>query len=62
MIQLSQIMIESYQIENFPDLLAEVRKRGQEGQVLLEIDLKPEYGDTPRDWYNQVETAFSVKR
>lgn len=61
MIRLSQVMIENHEISSFSGLLDELRKRGQEGQVLLEIDLKPDYQDTPRNWRDRVEITFTSK-
>jgi len=57
-LQLSQIMIRHHEITSFADLLQVVRKYGQEGQIMFEYDLKPEYPDTPRDWEKQIEVAF----
>lgn len=57
---LSQIIIGYPQITNFEDFLDIVRKHGeQHGKVFLEMDLKPEYPDTPRNWAFLVEGAYT---
>lgn len=59
-IRLSQIMIEHSEVESFFDFLKVLSSRGQTGQAaLLEIDLKPEFADTPKNWETQIEAAFS---
>ena len=43
----------------FVDLLAAIRRRAEEGErYMLEVDLKPDYPDTPRNWEFLVEEAF----
>lgn len=59
-IQLSQIMIEHSEVESFFDFLKVLASRAKTGEAaLLELNLKPEYPDTPRDWEMQIEAAFS---
>ncbi len=61
MIRLSHILILHHEINSFAQLLGVVRRLGEEGEILLEFDLKPEYHDTPRDWQTKIEIAFTVK-
>ncbi len=57
---LSQIMIQHPEVSNFGDLLAVIRHRAEhDGRFFLEMDLKPEYPDTPRNWEMLIEEAFS---
>lgn len=57
---LSQIMIQHPEVNSFGDLLAVIRYRAEhDGRFFLEMDLKPEYQDTPRNWEMLIEEAFS---
>jgi len=60
MIRLSDIIIQNPQAQSFPELIAVIRQRAEQaGQAMLEIDLKPDYPDTPRNWEFLVESAFT---
>lgn len=62
MIELSEIIIQNPHIDTFQELLAAVRQRGQEGQVLMSFDIKPDYPDTPRNWQWALEAAFTERQ
>jgi len=58
-IRLSDLIIQHPEVSMFVDLLAAIRKRAEEGErYMLEVDLKPDYPDTPRNWEFLVEEAF----
>lgn len=59
LILLSDIIIRNPGVSSFQDLLPVVRKRGQEGTTLLQVDIKPDYPDTPRNWEWLLEAAFT---
>ena len=44
---------------NFPELLEKIGELGRAGTTMLQIDIKPDYRDTPKNWENQVESAFT---
>jgi len=46
------------QVDSFPDLLKIVEDRSK-GEFHLKIDIKPNYLDTPADWEDKIEGAFS---
>ena len=59
-IQLSEIIIQHPEVNSFSELLALLRSRAETGErVFLEVDLKPEFLDTPRNWEMLVEEAFT---
>ncbi|MAF48234.1 MAG: hypothetical protein QGH73_15465 [Rhodospirillales bacterium] len=62
MLKLSDIIIQHHEINSFAELLQVVRKSGEQGLVLIEFDLKPDFGDTPRDWETALEIAFTARR
>lgn len=61
MIPLSQILIQHHELNSFVELMALVKKLGNQGLVLIEFDLKPDFKDTPRDWEARLEIAFITK-
>lgn len=58
MLLLSQVILQNPDIDDFQNLLKVVGEFGEEGQILLSFDLKPDYRNTPRDWQDQLENAF----
>ena len=58
MLYLSEIMIQNPQLDSFVDLLVIIQQRKVEA-IHLKIDIKPNYPDTPADWEDKVEGAFS---
>jgi hypothetical protein len=58
MLHLSEIMIQNPQLDSFVDLLDIIKERKAEA-IHLKIDIKPNYPDTPADWEDKVEGAFS---
>ncbi len=55
---LSEILLEGYDIENFSQLVVAVRKRAA-GERFLHMDIKPPYFDTPENWQDVLEAAFT---
>lgn len=58
MLHLSEIMIQNPHLDSFADLLAIIQERKTEA-IHLKIDIKPNYPDTPADWEDKIEGAFS---
>lgn len=60
MIYLSELLIQNPQLENFDQLLELVQEKARSsGEIHLKIDIKPNYGDTPGNWEDRLEGAFS---
>lgn len=59
MIYLSDILTQEHDLNNFEDLLEVARQKARDGEIHLDVDIKPPFKDTPRDWQNQVEMAFT---
>jgi len=55
---LSEILLREHDIENFGQLLAAVRKHAA-SQRFLHMDIKPPYFDTPENWQDLLEAAFT---
>jgi hypothetical protein len=60
--RLSEIIIANPGITSFKELLTVLGDQRTHGATLLEIDLKPDFPDTPRNWESMVETSFTWGR
>ena len=55
---LSEILLEEHDIESFAQLVSAVRKRAVT-ERFLHMDIKPPYLDTPDNWEDMLEAAFT---
>lgn len=55
---LSEILLEEHDIESFTQLVAAVRRRAAT-ERFLHMDIKPPYSDTPDNWEDVLEAAFT---
>jgi hypothetical protein len=55
---LSEILLEGHDIESFAQLVAAVRRRAAT-ERFLHMDIKPPYFDTPDNWEDVLEAAFT---
>jgi hypothetical protein len=59
MLYLSTVIIEGKDIETFDELLKAVKEKAKNREIFIRLDLKPPYPDTPEDWEEKIESAFS---
>ena len=59
MLYLSIILIDEKDIETFDELLDVIKVRAKDGEIFIKIDLKPPFPDTPENWEDKIESAFS---
>lgn len=59
MLCVSEILLQHQEAEYFSDLIELVKEGARSGERFLDLDVRPEYGDTPDDWQNQLEAAFN---
>lgn len=59
MIHVSQVLKMHTELTSFSDLLPIVQALGEQGQILISMDEKPPYADTPEDWELALENAFT---
>ena len=59
MLYLSTLLIQEKDVESFDELLEVVKIRAKSGERFIRLDLKPPYPDTPKDWEERVESAFT---
>ena len=61
MLYLSEVLIQGKDLENFDELVAELRKRAAAGEMFFQMDVKPPFPDTPTDWEDRLEAAFTSR-
>ena len=59
MLWLSEILLQEHELASFDQLLGSVKRRAGEGEMFFRIDVKPPFKDTPADWEDRLEAAFS---
>tara|TARA_B100000242_G_scaffold269861_1_gene220981 strand:+ start:1134 stop:1325 length:192 start_codon:yes stop_codon:yes gene_type:complete len=59
MLYLSTLLIQEKDVESFDELLEVIKIRAKSGERFIRLDLKPPYPDTPKDWEERVESAFT---
>tara|TARA_Y100001970_G_C13700534_1_gene586944 strand:+ start:378 stop:569 length:192 start_codon:yes stop_codon:yes gene_type:complete len=59
MLYLSTLLIQEKDVESFDELLEVIKMRAKSGERFIRLDLKPPYPDTPKDWEEKVESAFT---
>lgn len=58
MLHVSDLLLRHKEIETFAELLALVEENAGD-EMFFRMDLKPPYPDTPNNWEDQLEAAFS---
>lgn len=59
MLWLSEILLQNNQISSFEELTGLVQEAARKGEIFFRMDVKPPYSDTPDDWEDRLEAAFS---
>ena len=59
MLWLSEVLIQNHDLESFQALLETIRERAQAGEMFFRMDVRPPFPDTPDDWEDRLEAAFS---
>lgn len=59
MLYLSHILIAHKEIESFEALLPIIQEHARLGERFFQMDIKPPFPDTPDNWEDRVEAAFS---
>jgi len=62
MLYLSEILIQNPDIESFGELKNVLIERARQGEMFFRMDVRPPYSDTPGNWEDQLEAAFSSAR
>lgn len=59
MIWLSEMLMQNQDLESFQQLIELVQQRAREGERFLSSDVRPPFPDTPMDWEERIEAAFT---
>jgi hypothetical protein len=59
MLKLSDILVEHKEVESFEELLPLIQAVARQGERFFRMDVKPPYPDTPENWEDRLEGAFS---
>lgn len=59
MLALSDILLSHHELKSFDELVELVRKKAREGETFLQFDIRPPYEDTPQNWEDTLEAAFT---
>jgi hypothetical protein len=60
MLWLSELLIQSYDLDSFAALTEAVKTRARDGEMFFRMDVRPPFPDTPEDWEDRLEAAFSM--
>ncbi|NDG43257.1 MAG: sulfur relay protein DsrC [Gammaproteobacteria bacterium] len=60
MLWISELIMQN-QPASFAELLELVKERARVGDRFLRMDVKPPYPDTPGNWEDQIEAAFTAR-
>ena len=59
MLKLSEILVANQDIESFEELIPLIQDVARRGERFFRMDVKPPYPDTPENWEDRLEAAFS---
>ena len=58
MLHLSEVLMQHPEVESFEELVAKVKERSKT-ELFFRIDVKPQFSDTPENWEDRLEAAFT---
>jgi hypothetical protein len=61
MLVISEVLMRQHEMQSFEELIALVKLRAKEGEMFIEVDLKPPYPDTPDNYQDALEIAFTSR-
>jgi len=59
MLKLSELLVGNSELESFEDLIPMVQAVARSGERFFRMDVKPPFPDTPDNWEDRLEAAFS---
>lgn len=60
MLWLSEVLLQSHDIDSFEGLKQAITDRARAGEMFFRMDVRPPFADTPEDWEDKLEAAFSA--
>lgn len=58
MLYLSEVLMQHPDVDTFEQLVETVRERSK-SEMFFRIDVKPQFADTPENWEDRLEAAFT---
>ena len=62
MLYLSEILIQNPEMESFEDLKEVLVLCAKQGELFFQMDVNPQFPDTPSGWEDQLEAVFTSVR
>jgi len=62
MLWLSEVLLQDHAIDSFEALKLAISDRARAGEMFFRMDVRPPFADTPEDWEDKLEAAFSAAR
>lgn len=59
MLWLSEVLMQEHELATFKELVEAVKHRAREGEMFFRMDVRPPFKDTPDNWEEQLESAFT---
>ena len=59
MLWLSEVLMQNHQMTTFDELKEAVSAGAAKGEMFFRMDVKPPFADTPENWEDQLESAFT---
>lgn len=59
MLWLSEVLMQEHEMGSFNELKEAVKQRARDGEMFFRMDVKPPFKDTPENWEEQLESAFT---
>ncbi len=60
MLWLSEVLLQQqHELNSFDELKALITERAAQGEMFFRMDVKPPFQDTPTNWEDQLESAFT---
>lgn len=59
MLWLSEVLMQEHQLASFEELKQALSTRALAGERFFSMDVKPPFADTPANWEDQLESAFT---
>lgn len=60
MLWLSEVLLQNHQLESFDELIAAIETAAGKGELFFRMDVKPPFSDTPQNWEDRLESAFTA--
>lgn len=59
MLHLSEVLMQEHELDSFEALKVAIASRASQGEMFFRMDVKPPFSDTPENWEDQLESAFT---